>query len=164
MPLTRKYLHIIGMLLIAVTSLGISSTTLAAEPINTLERSGLWGYEPSGIAIRGFDTVAYFTQSQAVKGSDEFTTQWMGATWLFASQEHKDLFTENPEKYAPQYGGYCAYGVAVDNLVKIEGDKWDIVDGKLYLNYNQKFQDQWRADITGFINIADEKFDALLDE
>lgn len=145
-------------------ALGLISSVWAAEPVNTLEPSGLWSYKPSGVAIRGFDTVAYFTQNKAVKGSEAFTTQWKGATWWFSSQEHLNLFTANPEKYAPQYGGYCAYGVAVDNLVKIEGELWDIVDGKLYLNFNKKFRKKWREDIVGYIKKADQKFDKLLEK
>lgn len=143
---------------------GFFSAAWAAEPINTLERSGVFGYKPSGIAIRGFDAVAYFTLSKATKGSSEFATNWNGATWHFASQEHLDLFKVDPEKYAPQYGGYCAYGVAVNNLVKIEGDLWDIVDGKLYLNFNKSLQEKWREDIAGYIKTADSQFERLLQE
>lgn len=141
---------------------GLAGNAVAAEPINTLERSGLFGYKPSGIAIRGFDTVAYFTQSRAVEGDPDITAEWNGATWQFSTEEHRDLFVESPETYAPQYGGYCAYGVAVDNLVKIEGDQWDIVDGKLYLNFNKKFRDRWRKDVPGYIDTANEKFEGLL--
>ena len=143
-------------------SLLMMANSWAAEPINTLDRSGLWGYKPSGVAVRGFDTVAYFTQGEPVKGSDDIATDWMGATWYFSSVEHRDLFIGAPEQYAPQYGGYCAYGIAVDSLVKIEVDRWDIVDGKLYLNFDKKFQDNWRADIPGYIQIADDKFEELL--
>ena len=142
--------------------LGAATAASAAEPINTLERSGFFGYKPKGIAIRGFDTVAYFTESKPVRGKESLATQWNGATWLFSKQEHLDLFAANPEQYAPQYGGYCAYGVAIDNLVKIEGDLWDIVDGKLYLNYNKNFQEKWRANIPHYIEAADAKFEGLL--
>lgn len=138
--------------------------SIAAEPINTLERSGLFGYDPSGVAIRGADTVAYFTQMQYLPGTDEFTTQWNGATWKFSSQEHLDLFIADPEKYAPQYGGYCAYGVAQDYLVKIEPEAWSIVDGKLYLNYSAKVQKEWEQDIPGFISQANQNFNGLLAE
>ncbi len=135
----------------------------AASKINTLEKKGLFGYEDSGIAIRGYDTVAYFTLGKPTEGSDEYTTIWNEATWKFASQEHLDLFTANPEAYAPQYGGYCAYGIAAqDALVKIEGDQWEIVDGKLYLNYNSSVSRKWRKDIPGFILSADSKFEKLL--
>jgi len=145
-------------------TLFMSAGTMAAERINTLEKKGLFGYAPNGIAIRGYDTVAYFTEGKPVKGSDTYSTQWQGATWKFASQNNLDLFAGNPEKYAPQYGGYCAYGVAVGSLVKIEPDLWSIVEGKLYLNYNDKFNDTWKEDISGYIVAADEKFESLLKE
>ena len=134
----------------------------AAERINTLEKQGLFSYQPSGIAIRGYDTVAYFTEAKPVKGDDQFTTEWQSATWKFSSQEHLDLFTTDPQKYAPQYGGYCAYGVAQNNLVKIEPDQWTIHDDKLYLNYNAKLNKEWKMDIPGFIKTADELFESLL--
>jgi YHS domain-containing protein len=146
----------------AMTMLLSAMNTHAAEKINTLEKAGFFGYEPSGIAIRGIDTVAYFTQGKPVKGSDEFTTEWQGATWKFASQTHLDLFVATPEKYAPQYGGYCAYGVFKDNLVKIEPENWTIIDDKLYLNFNDKFQKKWEKDTQRYIKAADAKFDALL--
>lgn len=142
----------------------LTSTTVLAEkaPINTLEKSGFFGYEASEIAIRGADTVAYFTEGKYVPGSDQFTTQWQGATWQFASQKHLDLFINDPEKYAPQYGGYCAYGVSRNYLVKIEPENWTIVDGKLYLNYNDGVQRKWEKDIPGFIQKADQQFPDLL--
>ena len=141
---------------------GFLSLAWAAEPINTLEKTGGSDFEPTGIAIRGYDTVAYFTQGAPTKGSEQFTVDWEGATWRFASQENLDLFKSDPDKYSPQYGGYCAYGVAVGFLVKIEPDLWDIVDGKLYLNFDKKFQKKWRKDIAGNITTANNKFEALL--
>ena len=140
------------------------NNAFAAEPINTLEKSGLFSYKPSGVAIRGTDTVAYFTEGKAIAGSDAFTTEWQGATWKFSSQEHLDLFVASPEKYAPQYGGYCAYGVTKNSLVKIEPENWSIVDDKLYLNYNNGVQKKWEKDIQGYIQDADSKFSALLKE
>ena len=140
-----------------------ASPAFAAEPINTLEK-GLFSFKPSEIAIRGYDTVAYFTEGEPVDGSDEFTTEWMDATWRFASQEHLDLFEADPERYAPQYGGYCAYGVANDALVKIEPELFTIRDDKLYLNFDDDVQASWEEDIPGFIEQADAKFDALLAE
>ena len=143
----------------------ISTNAFAAERIDTLEKSGLFGkYKPSGIAIRGYDTVAYFTEGKPVDGNDDFTTEWEGATWRFSSQENKDLFVAEPEKYAPQYGGYCAYGVAVGNLVKIEPELWTIIDDKLYLNYNEDLNAKWKKDIPGYIKTADSKFEDLLKE
>lgn len=148
----------------ALLTLFMTVNAMAAERINTLEKKGLFGYAPNGIAIRGYDTVAYFTEGKPVEGKDAFSTEWEGATWKFASQNHLDLFTGDPEKYAPQYGGYCAYGVAVGNLVKIEPDLWSIVDDKLYLNFNDKFNNKWLDDISGYVATANEKFEALLKE
>ncbi|MGS2718856.1 YHS domain-containing (seleno)protein [Eionea flava] len=139
-----------------------STSAFAKGPINTLEKSGFFGYEPSELAIRGADTVAYFTEGKYIAGSEQFSTQWQGATWQFVSQKHLDLFTHSPEQYAPQYGGYCAYGVSRNYLVKIEPENWTIVDGKLYLNYDDGVQRKWEKDIPGFINKADQQFPELL--
>ncbi|MFT5104308.1 MAG: YHS domain-containing protein [Candidatus Latescibacterota bacterium] len=139
-----------------------SINTHAAEKINTLEKTGFFSYEASGTAIRGTDTVAYFTQGKPVKGSDKFTTEWQGATWKFASQEHLDLFFANPEKYAPQFGGYCAYGVFKGQLVKIEPENWTIVDDKLYLNFNGSIQNTWEKDTERYIQAAGANFHTLL--
>ena len=148
--------------LAAALSAGAVTAALAAEPVNTLEK-GLFGYKASDVAIRGYDTVAYFTQGMPVEGSEEFTAEHDGATWRFASREHLDLFTADPVKYAPQYGGYCAYGVAKDGLVKIEPENWTILDDKLYLNYDDDVQALWEADVPGFVAAADAKFDGLLE-
>ncbi len=147
-----------------VLALSLSASAMAAERINTLERKGFFGYKPNGIALRGYDTVAYFTLSKPVEGKDQFATEWSGATWKFSSQEHLDLFVAEPEKYAPQYGGYCAYGIVQEALVKIEPDLWTIVDDKLYLNYNEKLNNQWKEDIPGYIKAADALFEKLLKE
>ena len=155
-------MRLIRLILTTLALLTISYSALAAPPINTLERKGLFGYEHNGIAIRGYDTVAYFTQSKPVEGKDEFSTNWSDATWKFSSQEHLELFVANPEKYAPQYGGYCAYGVAQMNLVKIEPEEWTIIDDKLYLNFNTKLNKLWKKDTDGYIKTADSLFEKLL--
>lgn len=151
-------------LVAAVTlSLALAGAAFAAAPINTLERSGLFGgFKPSDVAIRGYDTVAYFTEGRPVAGDERFASEWQGATWRFSSQEHLDLFEADPTRYAPQYGGYCAYGVAEGYLVKIEPESWTIVDGKLYLNYDDEVQTKWERDIPGFIAEADAAFAGLL--
>lgn len=159
----KRLTNLLSIATLAIASLFLSATSMAAEPINTLEKSGLFGFKPSGTAIRGYDTVAYFTNGAPAEGSEEFSAEWDGATWLFSSQENLDLFTADPTKYAPQYGGYCAYGVAKDGLVKIEPENFTILEGKLYLNFNDKVQGLWEDDIPGFIAAADAKFDALLE-
>src|SRR5262245_55123444 len=90
---------------------------------------------PDRIAIKGYDTVAYFTERRAVKGSEEFEYKWLDARWLFASAKNRDLFTVDPERYAPQYGGFCSGAMAFGAIVVGNPEAWAIVDGKLYLNY-----------------------------
>lgn len=112
-----------------VMTIGVVSNAFAAE-VNT----GYFG----NVAIKGYDPVAYFTESQAMKGSSEYSHEWLGATWQFTGPEHRDLFAANPMSYAPQYGGYCAGGLAYgDRTTNIEPEAWRIIDGKLYLNYDQ---------------------------
>jgi len=137
---------------------------LAAPPINTYgEGGGLFSDPPrTGVAIRGYDPVAYFTDAKPVKGSDPFAFDWMGARWMFANQDHLDRFKADPAKYAPQYGGYCAYGIAVGNVVKIEPEQWSIVDGRLYLNYDDEVSRKWKKDPAGYIRKADAGFQALI--
>jgi YHS domain-containing protein len=143
-----------------VAGLGLSTASWSAAPINTL-KPGLFGGH-TDTAVQGYDTVAYFTDGKPVKGDPKFQTEWMGAKWQFANQQHLDLFKAEPTKYAPQYGGYCAYGVSRDYLVKIDPEAWSIIDGKLYLNYDADVQKKWAADPQGFIKTADGKFSDLL--
>jgi YHS domain-containing protein len=131
-----------------------SKKTTSAPPVYIESKSGL--------AIRGTDTVAYFTESKPVAGSEEFEYEWQGATWRFSSEENKNLFVENPEKYAPQYGGYCAQGLSEGNVVSTDPNSWKIVDGKLYLNYSPDVQKQWLEDVPGHISQADAKWPDIL--
>ena len=148
-------------LLLFVVMIACTGSAYAADPVNTLETT-LFGYKPNGIAIRGYDSVAYFTEGKPVEGNSDYATEWMGATWQFSSEENLNTFIEEPESYAPQYGGYCAYGVAQGNLVKIEPELWTIVDDKLYLNFDKDIQEKWNKDIPGFIAKADGDIADLL--
>lgn len=115
-------------------------------------------------AVGGYDTVAYHTVGKPVKGSKEFKTEYKGANWFFSSQENLDLFTANPEKYAPQYGGYCAWAAAHDTLAKGDPKHWHIEDGKLYLNYDKKTHSLWLPRRAELVPVADEAFTELLKE
>lgn len=117
-----------------------------------------------GTAVEGYDVVAYFTEGRPVKGQSEFSHSWRGATWRFASAEHRDLFAANPERYAPQYGGYCAYAVAQGATAGIDPEAWKIVDGKLYLNLNKDIQERWLQDVLGYIAKADANWPGLVDD
>jgi len=119
-------------------------------------------FAQKNIAIKGADTVAYFTEGKLVRGSAEFTHQWKGATWQFASAKNKNLFVANPEKYAPQYGGYCAYAVSRGYTASIVPEAWTIFDNKLYLNYSKSVQAQGERDIPGNINKGDANWPAAL--
>ena len=152
---------LIARLFAGVAAVGVAPVALAAEPpINTLKNS--FFSSRTDTAINGYDTVAYFTVGKPVKGLDNLSLEWMGAKWKFSTQANLDLFKANPEKYAPQYGGYCAYGVAQDALVKVEPEQFTVRDGKLYLNYDAEVQSKWRKDPEGYIRTADAKFQGLL--
>lgn len=109
-------------------------------------------YSSWGAAIQGYDPVAYFKQGKPLKGSGDHSLEWKGATWKFASAENREAFAAMPEKYAPQFGGYCAWAVSQGYTAKIDPDAWRIENGKLYLNYSKSVQTQWAGDIPG--NIA----------
>lgn len=119
-------------------------------------------YTENQIAIDGTDPVAYFKEQKPVAGNPEFNYEWMGATWHFSSAENRDLFTQNPEQYAPQYGGYCAKAVSEGSIAPTSPDAWTIYEGKLYLNYDKNVQAQWQKDIPGNIAKADKNWPGVL--
>jgi YHS domain-containing protein len=118
----------------------------------------------TGLALRGYDPVAYFTDGKPVIGDYTITAQHEGATYRFASEDHKALFLKEPAKYLPEYGGFCAYGTAKG--VKVDGDPtvWKIVDNKLYLNLAPAVATRWDQDIPDNIKIADEKWKVVKDK
>jgi len=105
--------------------------------------------DKKGYAIKGYDPVAYFTESAAVKGDEAYSYEWNHGLWLFSSNANRELFEEDPEKYAPQYGGYCAYAVAKGKFAKVDPEKWTVLDGKLYLNYNKRINRGPRYESSG---------------
>ncbi len=115
-------------------------------------------FEKDGVAIHGFDPVAYFTDSKPVAGSAEFTHVYKGSTFRFANAKNQKEFAKAPEKFAPQYNGYCAYGVSKGAKAKIEPEQFAIVEGKLFLNYDSSIAKKWNADKEGFIKKANEKW------
>lgn len=143
-------------LLLRLLALSLSLGAVAAraeKPVNTTF---------FGVAIKGYDPVAYFTDGQPVEGDSDFSLEWHGATWHFASAAHRDLFKSAPEKYAPQYGGYCAWAVSEGHTAGIDPAAWAIVDGKLYLNYNREIQAKWAADQLAHIAKADQHWPEIL--
>jgi len=116
----------------------------------------------AGIGIKGYDPVAYFTDGKPVMGRQDYETFWGGVTWNFASAEHRDLFKADPEKYAPQFGAFCSWGVSQGKLFDVDPvNAWKVVDGKLYLNFNKDIQAIWSKDPAAFIAKAEGNWPTL---
>ena len=128
---------------------------IAKDPVTPVNRGS------SGLAVKGYDVVAYFEDGRPVKGSPQFTHEWMGAKWQFSSSERRDRFAASPEKYTPQYGGYCAWAVGHNYTADTDPDAWRIVDGKLYLNYSKGVQSKWEQDRAKWIGDADRNWPGL---
>jgi YHS domain-containing protein len=135
-------------------AVSFSSTAHALDPIYTSFFSNK--------ALGGYDSVSYFTDGKPLEGQAKFAFDYQGATWLFASEQNLNAFKANPSQYAPQYGGYCAWAVAQGDDAPGDPLFWKIIDGKLYLNYNAKIQQQWEAKSADFIQAADQKWPGLL--
>jgi YHS domain-containing protein len=112
-------------------------------------------------AINGYDVVAYFKESKPVKGDTQFKYQWKDTNWYFSSNENLETFKANPEKYTPQYGGFCAYGTSEGHKAPTEPDAWTIVEGKLYLNYNKDVKSLWNKNQRELIKKADDNWGEL---
>ena len=143
------------LMLVTIALLYTTSALASESPVYT----GLLSNTGAG----GYDTVSYFESEQPTKGSSEYTTQYQGATWRFASAENLARFKENPERFAPVYGGYCAWAVSQGYLAKGDPKHWSIRDGRLYLNYNQSVQDKWLEAPDRFIRQADANWPTVLE-
>lgn len=117
--------------------------------------------DEGGLAVRGMDVVAYFLQGRPVAGSAAHTHAWRGATWRFSSAANRDRFASDPERYAPAYGGFCAYAVSEGYTAPIDPAAWRIVDGRLFLNYDRFVQRRWERDIPGRVARADANWPRL---
>ena len=131
---------------LAFLTLFFSHFGFAADPVN----SSTFG----SVAIDGFDTVAYWTENRAVEGEKKFTYKYKDAKWRFASKANMELFAANPDKYLPEYGGYCAWAMSDDKLASVDGEAWTMFEGKLYLNYNKRVMKDWREQKPKFIGEA----------
>jgi YHS domain-containing protein len=146
----RNFARLIGGLLLALLCTGLIA---GEKPVNQNRK---------GLAIKGYDPVAYFTAQQPTKGDPKFSHAWNGATWNFASTQNLELFKANPTKYAPQFGGYCAWAVSQNDTADIDPTAWKIVKDKLYLNYNESIQKKWEKDIPGLIAKAEKNWPGLI--
>jgi YHS domain-containing protein len=143
--------HIIYLLLVISAALWTGSCSAAAgiDPVNKTA---------DGLALRGYDAVAYQTVEQAVVGSPEYTAVWNGAKWFFSSSENLEKFQQAPESYAPQFGGYCSYAVSHGYTADGDPQEWKLVDGKLYLNYNHEAKEAWEKEQDKFIGLGKENW------
>jgi YHS domain-containing protein len=144
-----KVARTFGALMIAV-----SLNALAGSPISGAK---------DGVAIQGYDPVAYFVQREAVKGSPEQIHQWSGTVWFFSSAENKSAFAAEPDKYAPQFGGHCSLSMAKGRASRGAGDAWSVLDGKLYLNGNQEARATWLRNTSQSIYWADKEWPRIRD-
>ena len=135
------------VILMSLSSLVLLLTAISGADAGTLPKDDL--------AIKGYDSVAYFKAGKALKGNGSFTFPWHSMTWHFLSKENRDLFAATPEKYAPQYDGYCAWAMTEERLAITDPEVWKIVDGKLYLNCSAAAYEKWSKDIPGHIKKAD---------
>lgn len=142
------------LMIMAFALVGFAVPAFAADKVYT----GTF----SNKAVSGYDTVAYFTEGKPVKGSSEHKSEYNGATWHFSSAENKAKFDENPSKYAPQYGGYCAWAVSQGYTASGDPNQWAIHNGKLYLNYNADVKKKWDANRDGFIADANKNWPTLV--
>lgn len=148
--------------LIAALALG-TAPVLFAAPAAYADKDPVYTGTFSNVAVEGYDAVAYFTDGAPTKGAKQFRTQYNGAEFRFATAENLVAFEADPAKYAPQYGGYCAWAVSQGYTAKGDASHWAIVDGKLYLNYNKKVQKTWNEDRAGFIEKADTEWPNVLE-
>jgi hypothetical protein len=138
----------------AVSAVMLASATAFAADIDA-------NADANDIAIKGYDTVAYFTMDKPVMGSNKFTATYKNSIFQFANAKHRDLFKADSAKYAPQYGGYCAMGVAMNLKFDTDPTAWKIVEGKLYLNLNKDVQKSWLKNVPGNLQTAEGNWPEL---
>ncbi|MDC0434471.1 YHS domain-containing protein [bacterium] len=148
-----KYLSLSAVVIPALSAIPAYAKS-THDPIYTTKSSN--------DALQGYDTVAYFTAGKAVKGEEQFSTMHEGAIWLFSSDENLQTFMASPERYMPQFGGYCAFSVAQGKIVKGDAKLWEIVDNKLYVNYNKGIHKLWLKRPEQLIAEAQENWPTIL--
>ncbi len=141
----------------------IAATAAAAAAPAFAADSEVYTGRFSSLAVGGYDPVAYFEQDEPVKGQSQYAYEYKGATWRFSSAENLAAFAAAPDAYAPQYGGYCAWAVSQGYTAPGNPKNWSVVEGKLYLNYNDKVQRDWEKDIPGFIAKAEDNWPGVLE-
>lgn len=146
--------HRSAVILAAVLgSLAAAASRAAADPVAPVNAT-------DNVAVKGYDPVAYFTAGEPTPGEEEYNLVWQGVKYRFASTANRDLFRANPARYVPQYGGYCAYAMAVGRIADIDPQRWEITGGRLYLNANLVAQGLWSVSRSANIKAADQNWAA----
>lgn len=136
------------------------SLVLITISVTAFSQEGVFS-NTDGVAIKGYDPVAYFTSGKAMQGKDQFSYEWSGTKWKFDSQANLDMFKADPKRYAPQFGGFCAYGCSENHKSPTDPNAFTIVNNKLYLNYNLKVKEMWIKDTTTRIVSANTYWNSL---
>ncbi len=138
-------------------------TLLILFAVATLISPSYANIQKPEVALSGYDVVSYFTKGKAEKGNKQHAFVYEGSEYHFSSDQQKEMFSKAPEKYLPQYDGYCAYGVTVGRKLEASPEAWKIVDGKLYLNLNRKFMANWEKDMISNIEEGDDQWELIKD-
>mgnify|MGYP003333071516 CR=1 FL=1 len=138
---------------------GLLMAVAAATSVTAGEKMVNTG--PDAVAIKGYDTVAYFTEAQATKGKQAFAFSWNDAQWYFASAAHRDTFASDPERYAPRFGGSCSMGLSKGKKVAADPEVWTIVDGRLYLYFSREARDKFRQNTSASIKQAETNWEKV---
>jgi len=153
-------LRLLTLALLAPLAACATTPSLVVDADGTMN---LVNVDEDGHAVQGHDVVAYWTDSKPVKGDARFQSRYRGATYLFASAEHKQAFDADPARYEPQFGGYCGYAASIDKLSPIDPAFWELVDGRLVLQHNQKAWNLWHEDLPGNLVKADANWPGLVE-
>jgi len=146
----------IRIAVVTVLMLAALAVSASAKELNNLDGNG--------VALQGYDPVAFFTDNRPVRGDQQFQTQYRGATYYFTSAEHKATFDKEPAKYEPQFGGFCAYGASRGKTVPIKIEAWQIVNGRLLMQYNLDVKGKFNSDPQGNLNKADKNWPGLVEK
>lgn len=149
-----------GIRIAVFAFIAAAAVGLAACGNSSISETG-FNAAADGLGLRGYDAVAYFAVNSAVKGNAQFEHVWNGVKWHFSSEENRKAFQQNPEKYAPQYGGYCSYAVSEGYTADGDPEAWKVVDGKLYLNYNMDVKATWEKKQSERIENANKNWEAF---
>ena len=145
-------------------ALGVVLVALLVMPATAGDQQSMINTGEDNVAIRGYDMVAYFTEGRPMQGKPEFSHSWRDAEWHFASAAHRDQFAADPERYAPQFGGFCAMALTENVIKVVDPEAWTITDGKLYLNFSKKGRVKFRRDLQGNIEKSEDNWSQIQEQ